>query len=177
MNGHYSSENKTCIKCPESCTTCSSSSYCFACKSGYKGDFCEIACSNCKEGTSCDKNTGYCLESCTDGLSGELCDSKCDVKCKSCVRRNNNECTACAFDKQGIYCNEICSSTCVKNECNDSDGVCTKGCLAGYWGPMCENLCSVNCKNLVCVIQNGTCLEGCTEGYYEHNCSKDNQFI
>jgi hypothetical protein len=145
---------------------------CSLCTSGYHGESCSLECSNCEAGTDCDKYTGYCINSCKEGLSGEHCNMTCFPHCKSCDRLNRNECINCTLDRHGIFCNKTCSSTCLKGMCNDSNGVCTYGCLRGYWGQTCENSCSTNCKNVACTTHNGTCLEGCVDGYYEHNCSK-----
>lgn len=154
---------------PENCTACNQT-YCYECKAGNKGDNCEHSCSNCGPATTCDKVSGYCFDSCRDGLSGFFCNETCDSKCMSCDRHFKQDCISCAFDRYGISCNNICSKGCLRNECHDLDGVCTLGCSAGYWGHYCQEECA-NCKDSICDNTTGQCLNGFADGYNGRNCS------
>lgn len=149
--------NGSCTKCPENCKRCLSMDKCLACKTGYKGEVCEHACSNCLHGTPCNQHDGYCLETCSEGLSGNNCSVKCDFNCKSCDRLINKNCFSCAHNRFGNNCKENCSVTCINNTCNDTYGECTFGCSAGYWGINCTNNCS-HCEENVCG-KTGECLK------------------
>lgn len=153
IKGYYKDYDEHCVQCPERCTACNSNYSCFACNSGFKGQFCQDECSDCKSGTSCDKYTGFCFDNCSEGLSGELCDMKCASKCKSCSRYNHEECISCADDDNGLPCKEECFNRCLKNTCNDSENLCTYGCSSGFWGgETCNQTCLTFCKDIVCNI-------------------------
>lgn len=163
-------KNQSCLKCPENCRTCASEVFCYACITGYKGYTCTEVCSNCKPNTECDQDSGYCIEECYDGLSGNNCDQVCASNCTSCRRDNINSCTTCAPDRYGIHCDNTCSSTCLWRTCNDNEGLCTLGCTRGYWGNRCEFSCSRYCISNKCKRTSGQCDYGCAYNYTGSKC-------
>ncbi|XP_078329699.1 uncharacterized protein LOC144624167 isoform X3 [Crassostrea virginica] len=62
-----------------------------------------------------------------------------------------------------------CSPNCVGDVC-DTDGDCTNGCKAGFWGTTCQSVCPINCKQN-CHQQNGICYN-CTIGYWGDVCNE-----
>ncbi|XP_021367171.1 multiple epidermal growth factor-like domains protein 10 [Mizuhopecten yessoensis] len=64
--------------CPENCqdTLCHrSSGECEVCVAGFYGSQCSELCGNC-QGVSCDKDMGDCAIGCTEGWTGDTCDTK-----------------------------------------------------------------------------------------------------
>ncbi len=158
IKGYYFenyNDTKFCNKCPNNCYTCNSKFYCFACNGGYYNSICDKRC-NCKDYTSCDKQTGYCFTGCIDGFSGELCDIKCNVNnCISCVRNSNSECLKCIAGKYGKKCENDCMNC--ENGCDIVTGNCIGGCLSGYWGEYCNESCKIYCNTTWCNVTNGDC--------------------
>lgn len=155
-DGYFLNEDSLCDKCPQNCLHCTSADSCFKCLTGYRGNRCHEFCINCKPGTPCDQKTGYCME-CDDGLSGLLCDTKCNPKCKFCQRLAHDACTSCSHYSYGKDCNNTCSSNCLDAICNGTDGACTLGCSVGYWGTMCDKTCHASCLDSRCSRLDGHC--------------------
>ncbi|XP_061185083.1 multiple epidermal growth factor-like domains protein 10 [Saccostrea echinata] len=51
----------------------------------------------------------------------------------------------------------------------DENGICTRGCIEGYWGDKCLNDCPSTCPNIVCNRTSGLC-GSCRDGYYGNRC-------
>lgn len=170
LEGYFSEKNGQCIKCPEHCLFCDSGEHCLSCSSGYWGTVCELPCSKCKEGTSCEKTNGFCLERCKDGFTGLLCDALCNEKCFSCDRMDASQCEVCSPKLQCISCENPCPRFCINSTCNDT-GYCTLGCENGYWGPICNKICPRLCKGKFCYRENGTCVYNCDENETGRSCN------
>lgn len=145
-----------CKPCPKNCKECDSVYYCFICHIGYKGITCSEKCTDCLEGTDCEKDNGYCHQGCRNGLSGKNCDTACNRKCKTCDRYNKDRCHECAHNTFGTDCSKNCSASCLNGTCDSENGTCTNGCEAGYWGDGCNKSCSDLCTT--CDRTNGSCI-------------------
>ncbi|XP_078328156.1 uncharacterized protein LOC144623567 [Crassostrea virginica] len=134
------------------------------CDDGTYGNNCVHNCSgDCLNGSSCNKQTGYCDMGCKPGYTNALCKEHCPP------------------GYFGYRCEKICSGHCLNDfVCNFIDGTCSEGCQAGYIGKMCNisckegyhgqncsHLCSPNCKT--CKPTDETC--SCQAGWMGPNCS------
>ena len=122
IHGYYLSGDE-CNKCPNGCKRCINDTYCTECESGYMGSYCQSYCSiSCKRNL-CEKDSGICLEGCSEGFYavGNSC-SDCPYTCISCV--DPNTCTECKTGYWGSNCQNHCPSEC--NRCTQ-DGQCLTG--------------------------------------------------
>ncbi|XP_021349703.1 cell death abnormality protein 1-like isoform X2 [Mizuhopecten yessoensis] len=74
--GFYGSECNE--SCPDNCQDAlcyRSSGECEVCVAGFHGSQCLKSCGDC-QGLSCDKDSGDCATGCTDGWTGDKCDTK-----------------------------------------------------------------------------------------------------
>ncbi|XP_062606612.1 platelet endothelial aggregation receptor 1-like [Saccostrea cucullata] len=74
---------------------------------------------------------------------------------------------------RNFHCDAVvpCSPNCIDMEF-DGNGICTRGCIEGYWGNKCLNECPSSCSRRVCNRTNGLC-SSCKEGYYGQRCEKE----
>ncbi|XP_021354484.1 uncharacterized protein LOC110450990 [Mizuhopecten yessoensis] len=66
------------LNCPDNCkdhACIQENGRCIECVSGFHGSKCVNMCGYCQDGR-CDKDTGTCMTSCIDGLTGHRCDIK-----------------------------------------------------------------------------------------------------
>lgn len=159
---------------------------CKGCATGVWGDLCDTQCPNCKTGTECEQNTGYCIQGCKDGHYGNSCNKTCDSLCSSCERQSG-ACIKCAAGRWGQLCGNVCSSNCQSQNitsqniiyCEKVTGNClSNACKPGFWREDCLLLCNNNCKpdrngNLVCAFQDGHCTNGCKDAFYGSTCSQN----
>ncbi len=103
-----------------------------ACKDGWYGDTCEIACENAAdqhcahpENSACDQTSGLiaaCTEGCEDGWFGSDCKAKCNsqegyahcIKCSGTITDgevSDFSCEACEDGYKGSNCNDTCLSS------------------------------------------------------------------
>ncbi|GFR80264.1 multiple epidermal growth factor-like domains 10 [Elysia marginata] len=97
--------------------------------------------------------------------------------------------TACVNNTYGAGCKQNCSVNCAAADktCNNTNGHCILGCVAGFkgnfcdqtcsnvtYGPNCSKDCSVHCAGLnnTCGSVNGTCDLGCEPGYRGLKCDR-----
>ncbi|WAR15975.1 PTPRF-like protein, partial [Mya arenaria] len=158
------SSNKSLIGCIANCASCSNSTVCTSCDSGYYlrsaeecractyvGTNCvtcsnETHCNECKQG----KWSTNCQSFCSDGCNTETCNSL------------DGTCTC----KQGFYgpiCQLQCSENCLTDTCG-VNGECE--CKDGYYGNQCTGICFVDCEK----CSNGTACTVCPTGKYGTLC-------
>ncbi|XP_061170684.1 cell death abnormality protein 1-like [Saccostrea echinata] len=103
---------------------------CLGCVPGYVGQTCKDECNNgtygpdcihncsghCLNGTTCNKENGFCELSCNPGYAGEL---------------------YCPKGSFGQNCEEHCSINCISGICDHITGTCVEGCLTGFTGMRC----------------------------------------
>lgn len=105
------------------------------------------------------KTNGTCYE-CSTNFYGVSCDIKCDDICslnEQCVQdgfefacgceREQGNCNRCPKSTWGNYCENKCSNKCINSECSWIDGICTFGCLKGFYGSDCSSVCSLSCQS------------------------------
>lgn len=155
-SNQFSDVSGTCLPCPTHCVYCDSNDECLTCQSGYWGKVCENQCSTCQRVTECQKKDGFCKVACRDGLSGILCDTLCNENCSSCDRTDRDICLKCAPGRYPTKSCDFFCSNCNNTACNE-DGVCTSGCVNGYWNKTCESVCPKNCSDNSCEFKTGTC--------------------
>ena len=126
-NGYYP-DGDDCIECPERCITCSDSEHCSLCNPGYYGDYCQMDCGEgCKE-QMCDRDTGYCIQGCTEGYYGNEYCLRCPYMCKSCADEDN--CIECKAGYWGQQCQHHCPDNCYR--CTEN-GQCVDGRYKRDW--------------------------------------------
>nr|XP_022304884.1 multiple epidermal growth factor-like domains protein 10 [Crassostrea virginica] len=90
----------------------------------------------------------------------------------------------CFYGYFGKNCEQRCNDKC--DGCNNVNGVCDRGCQAGWKGDNCQQQCSYgfygqNCEQRCddrctgCSNVNGTCDRGCNPGWKGDNCQKQCQ--
>ncbi|XP_041352214.1 scavenger receptor class F member 1-like [Gigantopelta aegis] len=129
----------------------------FVCTDFWYGEDCDKTC-NCKNETEvCDKKTGNCT-ACPDGLTGDACDSCSDgywdASCELCDHCETEDicnettgycqqcstgwvlpnCTECEMGRYGNNCSQNCDN-CRNSHCDNLNGTCVEGCVAGYTNP------------------------------------------
>ncbi|KAK7094674.1 uncharacterized protein [Littorina saxatilis] len=67
-------------------------------------------------------------------------------------------------------CNEKCGKGHPNNFCDQGNGTCYDGCVAGRYGDWCDTPCRRGCLNNVCDRQTGLCTE-CYGNYHGGNCT------
>ncbi|XP_052073782.1 multiple epidermal growth factor-like domains protein 10 isoform X1 [Mytilus californianus] len=134
---------------------------------------------HCNGGISnCNGSTGHCLEGCTLGWFGALCNKQCQISnCHICADDHFGK-TYCKVCNTGMYFDYSsgsclnCSDHCIGGRlaCDKDTGKCPKGCYSGYHGEKCQYVCG-NCKGQSCFV-NGTCPSGCENGWFNEYCSQ-----
>ncbi|XP_050400298.1 scavenger receptor class F member 1 [Patella vulgata] len=66
-----------------------------------------------------------------------------------------------------------CEKGCLNNVCNSTNGVCSDGCRAGFYGQRCDRECEKGCIDNACNSANGVCSEGCRAGFYGQRCDSE----
>ncbi|XP_069128366.1 platelet endothelial aggregation receptor 1-like [Argopecten irradians] len=154
--------NEDCIDCLDSLCH-PTSGICDTCASGYYTieDGCFPCLTNCA-GNTCNGTTGACSDGCLPGFSGTYC--KCLANCgdQPCSQETCSNCNSGYF---GSTCTP-CPSGCNASTCDKALGVCTNGCVPGYFGTYCN--CPANCAEQTC--SQGNC-SNCNSGYYGHSCT------
>ncbi|XP_076081138.1 uncharacterized protein LOC143052051 [Mytilus galloprovincialis] len=139
------------------------------CNAGKWGGNCQYNCStSCYHGNNCSQNVGQCgcmqtngtCYECSTNFYGVSCDIKCDDICslnEQCVQdgfefacgceREQGNCNRCPKSTWGNYCENKCSNKCINSECSWIDGICTFGCLKGFYGSDCSSACSLSCQS------------------------------
>ncbi|XP_052763633.1 receptor-type tyrosine-protein phosphatase mu-like isoform X2 [Mya arenaria] len=139
-----------CLPCSHHCTTCISSTQCTSCTEGRFGNICQHQCTgDCVNG-NCDSSKATCQ--CNANYEGKKCDQ--------CIARYSNN-----------GCKQRCSEGCVNNECDSYSGICSQGCINGYWNPTCDKRCNAEC--LSCNQADGSCSQCINTTKYGHNCTQD----
>ncbi|XP_041374110.1 multiple epidermal growth factor-like domains protein 10 [Gigantopelta aegis] len=144
------------------------------CDSNHYGPLCEKSCPSrhCDESpdkSSCDKQTGKCVNGCTAGWVG-----------KDCLK-------ACDPGSFGKHCTQFCH--CRDEPCNHVTGNCTAGCKPNWaeitcsvcdsyhYGSLCDKSCSMRHCNTShdnsCDKLTGKCDNRCTPGWMEEDCTKN----
>ena len=175
MDKYYRNETNNifkCIRCPDSCKSCTSPTQCNVCETGYWGTACQYNCTGCKG--VCNKDNG-CRAGCQTGFfqsviipNGFTC-TGCFEHCNICL--NETDCLKCFEGYYPIH-NKMCIScphTCRNNTCNQFTGSCSDGCIDGYMGQQCETECQSNC--LQCDMHNSDICIMCDIGFYGDNCN------
>ena len=168
--GFYVS-NYQCKNCVSNCLTCTNSTKCIACKSGYFINS-NGQCSACPiEKCGKLKSDGCQCETCADNYfmdNNQQC-QKCSTQCKTCIDNANN-CTSCSDNNSFVndknQCQK-CDSTC--ETCSINSTHCTS-CPAGKYVTE-ENKCDV-CDDIC-----ETCFSGPSN--WDSNClsCKDNYYL
>ncbi|XP_052694743.1 receptor-type tyrosine-protein phosphatase alpha-like [Crassostrea angulata] len=172
--------------CSSNCkeSTCHiQSGKCFNCKPGWTGIYCTTKCIEGWHGTNCSKQ---CVGHCRDGASCNHETGQCDKGCAA--GWTGLQCTEdCKDGNYGYDCINNCSGHCLNNSpCNKQTGhcdggcdpgytnvYCNKECTSGHFGLDCRELCSGYCtNNEPCNHVNGICQSGCQDGYMESHCNK-----
>ena len=158
-----------CTECPINCdntTGCNDAFNCYACKSGFFGDFCNQTCSHCKDNT-CNQANGTCT--CKVGFAGHPC-TRCPINCDNSTGCDDMfHCHTCNPGFYDYFCNETCSELCLSNTCS-RDGRCLE-CDPGSHGDFCNLTCSINCINGTC-NRDGSCT--CKKGFDGLGCCPEN---
>ena len=164
--GYYLNSDKSCVRCPELCKSCSSENICDLCQDHYFTF--EGICYECNINCKTTENDNCKCESCGDGyyLLNHQC-LECDNNCKTCSENKNN-CISC---NEGFYLTdtntcEECIAPC--KTCSNAN-ICTS-CI-DYYFSLSDNCleCNVNCKE----TENDNCkCNDCEEGFYllNHQC-------
>ncbi|XP_067663265.1 scavenger receptor class F member 1-like isoform X1 [Haliotis asinina] len=171
------STDKTCDgRCPPNCKdkTCDKvTAKCLAgCHWGWKGDFCNISCTNCLRGR-CSTN-GYCLDGCLSGFYGQMCERTCPNCWTSGCDRQTGICEQCQPGYHGHHCTKRCPDNCYVGQsgdknCDRDTGRCSQGCKTGWHGSHCKTKCSPHCRSQ-CLSIDGSCVGGCVKGHYGKRC-------
>ena len=175
--------------CKDTCSYCTESGVCTACKPGFYGTNCTQKCSIGCTSDVCDV-TGNCQ--CSKYFTGSKCDkcvtgkygAHCNVTCPTnCIYCAYNICTVCADGYYGSTCNISCPDNCHVDGCFRLNGLC-KSCSDGRVGAECDQcasgsymdkadkcvLCSTNCRSLKCNASTGACIDGCVGEHYGTLC-------
>ncbi len=106
--------------------------------------YCDADClSGCSFGcdpSGCEQSTCSCF-ACDLGLTGDQCNTSCDVNCSDTggCDQSTAVCNGCDPGLYGDFCESTCSANCAgAGTCAQADGTCDSGCVAGYFGPKCE---------------------------------------
>ena len=181
--GFYNS-NYQCKNCLSNCLTCTNSTKCIACKSGYFVDS-KGQCSVCPIEKCATLKSDVCqCETCADNYfmnSNQECE-QCSTQCKTCINKDN--CTSCTnnnyFVNENNLC-EKCDETCAtcsinktyctscpegkyvteENKCDECDDIC-QTCFSG---PSDGDSNCLSCKDdfyLIYDYKNKTCVNDCT---------------
>ncbi|XP_072035205.1 uncharacterized protein [Amphiura filiformis] len=169
-----------------------------SCPDGYGGSRCESSISPTMCPSDYCQNGGLCIVleqsgqrfcSCPSGYGGE----KCEISpCPADFCSNGGTCYQpdlaeeeyacdCPANFRGDKCEEEltnCDQNPCKNgaTCDDTGGIFTCLCPAGYEGIICENTpCdSITCENgATCELDGSTALCVCVDGYYGNRCQRD----
>jgi hypothetical protein len=117
----------TCIGCPAFVFPASCSADC--------NSFCSAGCDT----SGCAQSTCNCF-ACDLGLTGDQCDTSCDVNCSDTggCDQSTAVCNGCDPGLYGDFCEYTCSANCAgAGTCAQADGTCDSGCVAGYGGANC----------------------------------------
>ncbi|KAJ8311384.1 hypothetical protein KUTeg_010739 [Tegillarca granosa] len=142
------------------------------CIAGWYGDRCNKTCSvNCNLGV-CEKESGKCNAKCKAGFYGDNCDKHCSF-CAECDRISGI-CITCSKGRYGSNCENTCSANCIQQSeiCNQTNGVCSYGCVSGWYGSFCAERCNIKCYENTCDRTTGRCNYGCLKGLFGLNCDK-----
>ncbi|XP_067678576.1 scavenger receptor class F member 2-like [Haliotis asinina] len=174
---------------------------CRQCLPGRYTEGCDTLCpSNCRVSYDneryCDRTSGKCLEGCTEGWWGPMCNTSCGQGCEktvcyqvdgvcifdcmegwhgpkcdkhiNCLNKHmSDRCTGgCKDGWTGAVCTERCGAGCMK--CSQYSASCLI-CKAGLYGPDCRSECSANCVNTTCDMA-GQCENGCVSGFHGYTC-------
>ena len=188
-----------CIKCPENCdpTGCDDNFHCYACNSGFYGDFCNETCPGHCLNNTCNRD-GRCHE-CDPGFYGDYCNLICSTNCINgtcnrdgactckiifdgfgCCPENCKEgcndtnfvCSSCKEVYHGDFCNQTCPDNCT-NGCTRDGKKCTS-CALRHSGALCEKDCPEQCSRQ-CEQDNGTC--PCNPGFVGRQCQRKSCFL
>lgn len=95
--------------------------------------------------------------------------------------REKGACLNCQDGKHGPFCDKECSFNCelgvggLARLCNQSDGICTRGCKAGWYGVYCNERCNTQCTDnnglVTCDRYSGSC--ACRVGFYGATCDQN----
>ncbi|XP_053378667.1 cell death abnormality protein 1-like [Mercenaria mercenaria] len=175
--GYYPGSSYNCSsKCPTSCKSCTSSTYCTECIDEYynangfndcRYRYCPLLC-------KCEHNACVSCESGYYGTSSS-CISKCPSTCDDCSSQDT--CSTCKEGKYNGYEFDIIERLLLNNcthECRDHCITCSSynnclQCMPGKYGTRCQNDCSVGCENKICQIGSGNCK--CKNNFFGHNCT------
>ena len=151
------------------------------CRDGYHGDECDQMCNPVCE--SCERDPPAKCVVCRENRWGSECQNTCSANCAKTVigtltyTRCEKDSGACSEGTctNNRYWSDDCSIQCPINcladgsgykTCRISDGTCSIGCDATFFGPQCTGKCSVQCKDQVCENSANNCIRGCADGFY-----------
>nr|XP_034320551.1 multiple epidermal growth factor-like domains protein 10 isoform X2 [Crassostrea gigas] len=184
------------------------------CPNGYFGRKCLETCGKCLDDQTCDNVNGTCMDGCNEGFKGDLCKTacspgeygrNCQFRCSDHCHNNEvcnpffGNCSKCENGFQNAKCNEQCDDGnygesclfqcghCLDDiTCNNINGTCPGGCMAGWqntdkcdkqcrngtFGVRCTHTCTENClNNEICNKSDGGC-RNCAPGWEGHLCDK-----
>ncbi|XP_078575862.1 uncharacterized protein LOC144861738 isoform X2 [Branchiostoma floridae x Branchiostoma japonicum] len=155
--------------------------YICPCAPGWKGQFCEQACTSGEFGPDC-TDTCHCAsgDSMCDVMTGVCSSGGCEAGWKG-----NNCQTVCSLGEFGPDCNGTCHCASGDSVCDVMTGVCSSGgceagwkendcqtaCTAGEFGRDCTGSCRCASGGSVCDVMTGVCSSGgCEAGWKGNDC-------
>ncbi|XP_053378698.1 multiple epidermal growth factor-like domains protein 10 [Mercenaria mercenaria] len=175
--GYYHGLSNNCSsKCPITCKSCTSSTYCTECIDEYynSNGFNDCRYRYCPLHCKCEHNA--CV-SCKEGYFNidSSCISKCPSTCVSCSAKD--KCSSCIegkyngyeFDKRDRLLLNNCTHGCRENCISCSSYNNCSQCEPGKFGMTCQRDCSIGCENKICQIESGNCT--CKTNFSGRNCT------
>ncbi|XP_078317010.1 uncharacterized protein LOC144620397 [Crassostrea virginica] len=159
---------RNCSLTCQNCLDCDAIYGCQQCVAGFHGTDCTDTCEQGCKSTSCEKNSGNCVDGCQDGYMGLNCAEPCIGNCATCTKEG--VCLSCVSGKFGIQCENDCPKFCGGDgSCNKNTGNCF-ACSYGRFGQNCTEVCSTYCLQPGTCLINGNCLNGCVAGWIGSRC-------